>query len=485
MQGTGVTQKLVDFVVDTTFDDLPQDVIHDAKRFILQVTGNCFGGYVTEIGRIAMKVVKELGGKPESTIIGSAERTSCANAAYVNAKNANALDFDDAHLNFLHIGPALVPTALAVGEKLETTGKDLILAVALGYDIAARIGLSLGMPFIVNKDGTFESLSVHGTSWKVFGSVVAAGKLFGLDKEQMIHAFAIAGANAPMPAMRKWEFDEVIPLPLQKVVDYGWISQAGVVAALLALNGGTGYRTILEGDDGFWRMSGAKQCDFDLMVKDLGVKWHILEAGLKPYPACRHIHCALDLLKKIMSSQNLKWEDIDQIEVGVSPMCTRPIWMNTAPKNMIESEFSIPHCLTMMAFGVRPGPDWHSPEMLTDEKVAGFRRRVKVVLEPKARQAMLDQYPSFYRRLPTKIKVSTKKGAFSDETEYAKGENWHPEFRMSDEELRQNFWSNAVKIWQVSTSWRQQTQAAMDMMLDLENVGCVTELTRLLSPLPG
>ncbi len=484
MEGENVTRKLIDFVVDTSFDDLPLDVIHDTKRFILQVIGNCFGGYVTEIGRIALRVVKELGGKPESTIIGSAERTSCANAAYVNAKNANALDFDDAHLNFLHIGPALVPAGFAMSEKLETTGKDLILAVALGYDIAARVGLSLGMPYIIDKDGNFKIFPVFGTCWKVFGAVVAAGKILKLNKEQMTQAFVIAGANAPMPAMRKWEFDEVIPLPLQKVVDYGCISQAGVVAALLGLNGSTGYRTILEGDNGFWRMSGAGQCDFDLMIQDLGIKWHILDAGLKPYPACRHIHCALDLLKGIISKEQLKWDEIQQIEVGVSPMCTQPIWMNHTPKNMVESEFSIPHCLTMIAFGVRPGPDWHSPEMLTDGRVAEFRRRVNVVLDQKARQAMIDQYPSFYRRLPTRIKVVTQKGTFSEETEYAKGESWNPQFRMSDKDLQENFRSNAIKIWEGSTSWGKQIQAAMDMMLDLEVVGQVSELSRLLSPLP-
>jgi 2-methylcitrate dehydratase PrpD len=484
MQGENVTRKLIDFIADTTFDDLPQDVIHDTKRFILQVIGNCFGGYVTEIGRIGLRVVRELGGKPESSIIGSAEKTSCANAAYVNAKNANALDFDDAHLNFLHIGPTLVPAAFAMGEKLATTGKDLLLAVALGYDTAARVGLSLGMPYTVEKDGSFTISPVYGTSWKVFGSAVAAGKILQLNKEQMTHAFAIAGANAPMPAMRKWEFDEVIPLPLQKVVDYGWISQAGVVAALLGLNGSTGYRTILEGENGFWRMSGARQCDFEFMVEDMGIKWHILDAGLKPYPACRHIHCALDLLKRIISTQNLRWEDIHRIEVGVSPMCTQPIWMNPTPKNMVESQFSIPHCLAMIAFGVRPGPDWHSPEMLTDARVAELRGRVNVVLDQEARQAMIDQYPSFYRRLPTKIKVVAQEGTFSEETEYAKGENWNPEFRMTDEELQENFRSNALKIWEGSTSWRQQMQAAMDVILDLEVVGCVTELSRLLSPLP-
>jgi 2-methylcitrate dehydratase PrpD len=93
-----------------------------------------------------------------------------------------------------------------MAEKLETTGKDLILSVALGYDIAARIGLSLGMPFIIDKNGNFEITQPYGTSWKVFGSVVAAGKILQLNKEQMTNAIAIAGANAPMPAMGKWEF---------------------------------------------------------------------------------------------------------------------------------------------------------------------------------------------------------------------------------------------------------------------------------------
>ncbi|TDA69529.1 MAG: MmgE/PrpD family protein [Clostridia bacterium] len=482
-QGTGVTATMARFIAEAGFEDLPEPVVEQTKIFILDVLGNSFGGITSDIGQIALKIASKLGGNPHAHILGTSIVTSVLSASYVNAKSANALDFDDAHLNFLHIGPTTVPAALAVGEMQHCSGKDLVTAVAFAYDIAARIGLSMGMPFIVDQEGNFQSGDVQGTSWKVFGAAVAAAKLLRLDVDGVVETFGIAGANAPMPAMKKWEFEEARPLPLQKSIDVGWVSQAGVLAALLAQSGSTGYRTILEGQHGFWRMSGARGCNFDLMIDELGTKWHILEAGIKPYPSCRHMHVALDLFRTIRDKYQLGSDQIEKVVCKVSPMSVRPVWMNQGPRNLVESEFSIPHSIAMLAYRIPPGPAWHAPEQIDNDAVKEFRKRVFVGLEPKAKQAMMEQYPSFYRRLPATVEVHLTSGrVLVESADNALGDCWVPEYRTTMEQAIEKFMANGCGILASSSIWRAQLQAAAEAIFSLEDMDDIYEIGELLTP---
>src|SRR5690606_27630933 len=108
------------------------------------------------------------------------------------------------------------------------------------------------------------------------------------------------------------------PLPLQKSVDIGWMAQAAVTAAVLAREGATGFHDILEGDNGFWRMNGSPRFDEGVVLHELGKRWHILDAGMKPYPSCRHLHVAADCFRSIVQREGIQPEEISQIRIGLS-----------------------------------------------------------------------------------------------------------------------------------------------------------------------
>lgn len=476
-----VTDELVDFITKTRYEDLPKPVREMSRTFILDAIGAAFGGAGTSIGRIALDTARTFGGHPQATFIGTGERGSVAMAAYVNAKTANALDFDDAHFNWLHIGPTLVPSALAVAQAYGCSGDRLLLAVAIGYDVAARLGLAMGMPFTLSEGGEVSMPQILGTGWKAVGAAAAAAVLMNLTPEQVRQTIGIAGANAPTPATLKYEYHVDRPLPLQKSVDIGWMAQAAVTAAVLAREGATGFHDILEGDNGFWRMNGSPRFNEDVVLRELGTYWHILDAGMKPYPSCRHLHVAADCFGSIMQRENVRPQEIEQIRVGLSPMSTRPTWMNPSPRNLVEAQFSLPHTIAMLAFGVPPGPAWHTDEKLTDERYQGMRDKVAMYVNPSTRDAMLAQYPGFYRELPAEVEVVTASGRFSQRAQAARGDAWSPEHAMSAFEFLDKFRANAQPAVEGSAGRKQALELLLTQLGALETMDDVSRLHEVLS----
>src|SRR4030042_127750 len=145
----GVTETLARFIVDTRFEDLPEKIIHEVKRNLLDTIGCAFAGLATDIGLEALTLARTLGGKPESTVIGTGEKTSCALASYVNARMANALDADETLPIPVHFGNAVMGASLSVGEREGGSGKELITAYAVAYELASRIAMGMRPPIFM------------------------------------------------------------------------------------------------------------------------------------------------------------------------------------------------------------------------------------------------------------------------------------------------------------------------------------------------
>lgn len=137
------TQSIVDFVVGTNFNHLPSDVVTQAKRIILDTLGCGIGGYTLDRGKVAIDLARDLGGKPEATILVTGDKVSCANAAFANGDLFNALDADETFLNSGHFAAPVLSAALAVAERVGTSGRDLITAFELGFEVNARLLISM------------------------------------------------------------------------------------------------------------------------------------------------------------------------------------------------------------------------------------------------------------------------------------------------------------------------------------------------------
>jgi 2-methylcitrate dehydratase PrpD len=475
-----VTEALARFIAATSFEDLPSKVVHEVKRNLLDTIGCALGGLATDIGLEALSLARILGGKPESTILGVGEKTSCTLASYVNSRMANALDADETFPLPTHFANATMGASLAAGERNRSSGKELITAYAVGYELASRIGIGMRPPlFLKAKEiQDYPPLYTPGV-FIVFGAVGSASKLLKLKPDQTQHAIGIAGTNCPIPVHGKWS--EPTVLPTMKYADAGWCAQLGVTAALLSSIGTTGYNTILDGNEHFWRAYGINDCDFEGMTRGLGQEWHILDATYKPWPSCRYTHYPLWLFLKIKETNHLSHDDIEKVSIRMGEIATASRFRNQSPNGAITCQFNHPHIIAMGAFDIEPGPMWYSSRTMEDQKIKEFRKRVEVQYDSKL--AKIDLPPGKITwKLPTSIEVLAKGKTFSAFTEYTKGDPWTEETYFADEELKKKFLTMASSVFKGSEKWYRQMNLVNDMVFNAEKLGNVVELCSALGP---
>ena len=245
-----IAEKLAEYILSENYKRITSDVIDMVKLATLDSIGCILGAHTSQIGKIVTEVFYNLGGSKESKIIGTRYQTSCMNASFVNSTLANVLDFDDTYLWFGHPGATVIPPAIAVGEKTNANGKDILLATLLGYEVSTRIGLG-----VIPTEKRLNSVWGIGT-WQTIGSVVAAAKLMKLNRKEIVNALGIAGSNAPVPSVMKTVWGSFGPTMVKN--NYGCAAAVGVLAALLAEKGFNGPKDIFDGDSGFWIMHGRR-----------------------------------------------------------------------------------------------------------------------------------------------------------------------------------------------------------------------------------
>ena len=174
-----LTEKLAEFVVDTTYEDIPDEARRKAKRCILDCVGVTLAGSLDPIQVPVKQYLEEIGGNEHSTIIGLGGKTSVLNAAFANGVFGHVLDFDDTNQIFVgHASVVIVPAIVALAERLGSTGKDMITAYMVGTEVQWRLGDAL-----VNS-GNHYAKGWHSTcTIGSFGAAAAAGKLLRLDAE--------------------------------------------------------------------------------------------------------------------------------------------------------------------------------------------------------------------------------------------------------------------------------------------------------------
>jgi len=473
-QGEGATELLVEFVRDTKFSDLPSAVVHDTKRIILDSIACAVGGYSIDAGKIVVEMAHELGGAPMSTILANGAMVSPASAAFANTALGNALDADETFLNSGHHAVCAVFPALSIVESRGLSGKDLITSVALGFDVGSRVGLSLTWAKIT-ETGAIEFAPKSGLGWLVFSAVAAAGKALGLDKDQLANALGIAGYGSPLPSASRWG-ETAAGKPMLKYAPYSFIGLAGVMAAQMAQKGYTGDRTFL---DGYWKLAGTSECNWDILIKDLGKIWWISSTSIKPYASCRWTHYSLDLFLKILNEQKLRPEEIEEVIVDTFSIAASPHLSGVVdPETQIDMQFSIPFVLAVAAHGIELTPQWQSTGNMKEKRFREFARRVKVHADSSALTIMSQdiKHEGRFKRIPTKVTVSARGKKFTGSTEYAWGDPWTEETRMTDEQLAHKFRAYCSGMLRSG-----KIEKALDMLNNLESVGNVSmELMSLL-----
>ncbi len=410
---SGVTETLAKYAVKTGFDDLPSEVVEQVKVATLNILGAALGGYPTRLARLHVKLAKDVGGgRPESTIIGDGSRITAPLAAYVNANLAFILDYEDMLYYILHPGHATVSSALAIGEKVEATGKDFITAVAVGYEVAGRIAISM-------QPSLKRGRKVWGEQYHPFASVVSAGKLLGLDGDQLEIGFGIAGTYSTVPSAYKYfgKVDDTRPMREVKL-GWGWMCMAGVFAALSAKEGFRGGYGILDGDEGFWIMAGSDRCDFERMTRGLGAEYMILDTEFKLHPSIGWNHPGYTGTKRLVEENGIKPDDVERVFVkgmGVDRLA------DFNPAGMVDAMFSLPYTIATTILQEKLLPDMYSDERIRDSRVQDLLKKITVEPDAEAEQLWFDKQMLVYsieiclkdgRRLSTRVAYPEDKPPF-------------------------------------------------------------------------
>lgn len=302
-----IDTQLAEYIAASQSASLPAAITERARMHLLDTIVAIVSGRELPAGRLGTAFAAQLGGTPESTLLGSSDRVSVIHAAFGNALAAHADETDDSHtVGRFHPGCAIVPVALAFAEQRELSASELLKAIVLGYDVGARAVISLG--YESPRSARFTTHAI-GT---LFGSVAAASALIGLDTRQCEYALSYATQQAS--GLPYWNRD---PDHIEKSFDFGGNSAKNAAyAALLAEAGFTSPPQPLTGERGFLT-SFAEQANPEALVEALGQRYEIGRASLKKWCVGSPIQSVLDALEIIQASAGFDTRRIESVHIDM------------------------------------------------------------------------------------------------------------------------------------------------------------------------
>lgn len=456
-----IIYKLAKNVIETNYEDLTQETVQATKRVILDGLGVGLGGSSKEGVSGQLDLLCEWGGKPESTVWTFGDKLPAAAAAQANAMMMHALDYDDTYDKaVLHCGVVAIPVAMAMAERLGgVNGKDFITAVTLGSDVCSR--LSLAVTLTVFELG-WHYTTLHGN----FNGAAVAGKLLGLDEEMLVSAFGLAYHQAG--GTYQGLHDGV----LAKRAGPGFASRNGITAALLAQRGVTGPRNVIEGKAGLYQVYHRGKFDPDILTKDLGKLFEVVNLSLKPYPCCRGVHPSIDGALALVKGNDIKPKDVEDVKVyigeGIFYLVCEPVLGKQNPKTVVDAQFSIPWAVAWAIKNRKVGLAAFTPEAIRNEEVLTISNKVTPVIDDSLHTIGLD---------PAIVEINTKDG--KKYTKRIDVPNGSPGNQMTTEDIREKM-LDCVSLSAKPVS-EKRVDAIADMVQNLEKVKDVTELVKLLA----
>ena len=410
---------MAEFALELQYDDLPSEVIEEVKRFLYDSVGCALGGFNTHDVKAMLEIYSDMGGKPEATLFGSGEKLPAANATLLNSLMIRALDFNDIYWKEDPSHPSdLIPAALAMAERQNSSAKELIVAIVLAYEFEQRLCLFA-------KPGVRERKWHHATLTQ-FVSPIVAGRLLGLDAEQMENAIGISGGHNFTPGAAA-----AGQLSMMKNTVDPMAVQSGVIAALMAEKGFTGTRAIFEGKEGLMDILG-DDWDEEALLGGLGESFKILECSMKAFPTealtHSHITCAL----KIVRDHDVLPDDIKEIKVTTIARAVDILFdpEKYNPKSRETADHSLPYVIAAAVVDRKITTDQFSDERIADPKI----RSVLPKIVGEASEEFEKMFPA---KQPSKVVITLNDGtAYTEKVDYPKGDPREP---MSQDDLDDKF----------------------------------------------
>ena len=360
-----VTRALCDYVANTLDRPMPPEIVAKTKLHVLDTVAAMVSGSRLKAGEMAARYVESLGGKPQATVIGTNLLTSSVNAALANGMAGHGDETDDSHLRGrFHPGCAIVPAALATAELAGRGGNDVLRAVALGYDIGARLIFALGFPKLYTERNSTHSLAT------TFGATAAASAMMRLDTRGVRHAFSFAAQQAS--GVPYWERDRE---HVEKAFDFGGMgARNGVTAATMIALGFTGVDDFLSGKKNLFTAIGGDKPEPAELTAELGKRFEINNTSIKKWTVGSPLQSVLDAVAILLEDPAVRAGKIKRIVVDM------PADRLHIVDNRTISDICLQHLVAMMIVdGGATFNSIHDNARMTDPKVLAMRKLVEAV----------------------------------------------------------------------------------------------------------
>ncbi|GJL54036.1 MAG: propanediol utilization protein [Nitrospirales bacterium] len=459
-----LVKRFADYAGGLTFTSLPPVVVHEVKRRVLDSVACAYGAMAAPPCKMARRMATSISMKDGATVWGTHQRTTPDLAAFANGSFVRYLDFNDTYLSKEPAHPSdNIPACLSVAESVHATGKQLIEAILLAYEVQCRLCDAAAL----------RSRGWDHVTYGAFSTALGAAKLLKLSKDKTMHAMNLAGITSG--ALRQTRVGEV---SLWKACAFANSARNGIFAAYAAREGMTGPLAMFEGEKGFMKVISGS-----FSLSEFGgqhdVPFKILDTYIKPRPLEYHaqtaVEAALKVRERIMAvHNNLNPSQIASIEVGSFDVAIEIIGRDPEkwrPQTRETADHSLPYCVAVALLDGTISPQSFSPKRIREKSLYDLIQKVEV----REVKEFTEAYPN---SMPNNIQVKMIGGEeYSAVVEYPSG---HPQRPLSDRELELKFHAIAVRKLE-----RGKVLKLIDMVWTLETLKDVRALIAAMPAVSG
>jgi 2-methylcitrate dehydratase PrpD len=446
-----VTAKIARFATELTYPSIPADAVKTTKAAVRDCLGVALAGSREEDARICAEIARQENAKEETTVIGQGFKSSALQAAFANGTAAHALDFDHSFTLMGQPTAPIIPAVFALGETLDSNGRQIVEAYVAGYETTGKLAHSL-------RESVHEGWHAPSTLGS-FGAAAGCAKLLGLSAAQVELALGIVASMAGGVVANFGT--------MTKPLHVGLGARNGVLAAKLAHRGFTANAKAIEAGFGFYQVLHGGTPIHEQAIDELGKSYALLADGLriKPYPCGGLTHQVIDSVLEFRAKHGLTAEMIESVDVDVVKHTFDRIVFRV-PRTGIEGKFCMPYLVARAIIDGKVGIDTFSDSAVRDASVLTLAERVRMNLDTNLKKTDLGGRPC-------RVTIRLKNGqTYTREAQHAKG---GPEYPMTEAELNDKFFECAKHA--IPTRSAEQ---ALDLIGRLETLATIRPLCELL-----
>jgi 2-methylcitrate dehydratase len=430
-----ISRGMARFALSLRYETIPEPVAQTAKRLLLDSIGCALAAVELKDMQASHNYIQQLGGKKQASIIGYGNKTNLPNAALMNSLLIRAMDYNDIYWKQDPCHPSdIIPAALAPGEYRGVSGKELVTAIVIAYELEMRLCLAAS-PGI-------REVGWHHASLTQFVSPLVAGRMLNLNEDQMVSAVGIAGSS-------HFTLGSVVAGHLTNMKNAAdpMATEAGVRGAMLAATGYSGPVEVFEGKDSLFEVLSNVRWDRNRLIDRLGEEFLITQCGFKAFPTEALTHQPITATLEIMRENKIDFREVTEVLVETTNRAADILSDQSKyhPTTKETADHSLPYCIAVAIAKGNVLPSDFEEKALQDQSVLELLPKIKVIANPEIEAI----FPNVKRAIVT---ITTKDGrTFEKQEDFARGEAERP---LSQQELIAKFHANA----QVALSKRRREE---------------------------